>query len=394
VKVLTFTSLFPNAATPRHGIFVENRLRHLAASGRVELRVVAPIPWVPPGLSRIVPRYRAQAEAPRQERRADLLVDHPRYPVIPKLGMTVAPALMYAWTMRAIRRAIADGFDFDLIDAHYFYPDGVAAAMLGRHFDRPVVITARGSDINVISRFALPRRMILWAATKAAGVITVSQALKNSLVALGVPDSHVRVMRNGVDLTMFHPVDRAGPRQRLGLIGPTLISVGNLVEGKGHGLVIEALRDLPDVTLMIVGEGSERAALEASARKLGVADRVRLLGERPHAALAELYGAADLLVLASAREGWPNVLLESMACGTKVLATDVGGVSEIVTAPEAGRVLAQRGASAIAAAVREMLAAPSDRAAARAYAERYGWDETTRSQLALFDEIVRAPTRR
>ena len=145
---------------------------------------------------------------------------------------------------------------------------------------------------------------------------------------------------------------------------------------------------------MIVGEGPERAALEASARKLGVADRVRLLGERPHAALAELYGAADLLVLASAREGWPNVLLESMACGTKVLATDVGGVSEIVTAPEAGRVLAQRGASAIAAAVREMLAAPSDRAATRAYAERYGWDETTESQLALFDEIVRAPTRR
>ena len=221
MKVLTFTSLFPNAAAPRHGIFVENRLRHLAASGRVELRVIAPVPWVPPGLGRILPRYQAQAAAPREERRANLPVYHPRYPVIPKLGMTVAPALMYRWTVGAIRRAVADGFDFDLIDAHYFYPDGVAAAMLGRHFDRPVVITARGSDINVISRFALPRRMILWAATKAAGVITVSQALKNSLVALGVPDSHVRVMRNGVDLTMFHRVDRARPRQRLGLMGPT-----------------------------------------------------------------------------------------------------------------------------------------------------------------------------
>jgi glycosyltransferase involved in cell wall biosynthesis len=387
VKVLTFTSLFPNAAQPRHGIFVENRLRHLVATGQVEVRVVAPIPWVPPLVSRSR-RYRSLAAAPRVEQRNGLTIDHPRYPVVPKIGMTIAPFLMFGWVVGAVKRAIAEGFDFDLIDAHYLYPDGVAAALLGRRFRRPFVITARGSDVNVIARFALPRRMIVQSASRAAAVITVSRSLKDSVLALGVPGEHVRVLRNGVDLAMFAVGDRAADRRRLAVSGPTLISVGNLLEAKGHDLVIRTVADLPGVSLLIVGEGPDRPAFEALARDLHVTDRVRFLGERPHAELAPLYRAADILVLASAREGWPNVLLESMACGTPVVATDVGGVVEIVTAPEAGTVVHDRSARSIADAVKTMLASSPDRTTTRAYAERFGWDETSRGQLELFQEIV------
>jgi glycosyltransferase involved in cell wall biosynthesis len=387
LKVLTFTSLYPNAANPRHGVFVENRLRHLVSSGAVELRVVAPVPWVPPGLQM---RYRGFAAAPQNEQRDGFVVDHPRYPVIPKFGMTVAPWLMYRWAVAAVARVRAEGFNFDLIDAHYFYPDGVAAVMLGRRFNKPVAITARGSDINVIARFAGPRRQILWAASRAAANIAVSRALKDAMVQVGVPSARIEVLRNGVDLRMFRPANRAAPRQLLGIAGPILMSVGNLVTAKGHDLVVRALIELPGVALVVVGAGPERAELEKLARRVGVGDRVQFLGERPHGELAELYSAADVLVLASASEGWPNVLLEAMACGTPVVASDVGGVAEIVAAPEAGRILHERTPAAIAAAVKALLAAPPSREATRSYAEKYSWDETTKGQIELFTKIVAA----
>jgi glycosyltransferase involved in cell wall biosynthesis len=387
VKILTVSSLFPNAADPSHGVFVENRLRHLAASGVTEHRVVAPVPWVPPGLSRME-RYRKQAAAPRAETRHGIPVDHPRFAVIPRVGMTAAPFLLYAGAVGAVERVKRGGFDFDLIDAHYFYPDGVAAILLGRRFRRPVTITARGTDVNLIPRYALPRRMIRWAARNAAGMITVAQALKDDLTAIGVAPERIRVLRNGVDLAMFKPADRAKARAALGLTGPTLLSVGHLIPRKANELIVGAMPKLPGFTLLIAGDGPDRAMLDELVARLGLGGRVRFLGRQPHERLAELYTAADALVLASSREGWANVLLESMACGTPAIASDAGGSAEVVAAPEAGRILPERSAAAIAAAVTSLFAAPPDRAATRAYAERFGWDETTRGQINLFKEIL------
>jgi glycosyltransferase involved in cell wall biosynthesis len=339
-------------------------------------------------MGRIIERYRTFTAAPRSEYRHDLAVTHPRYPVIPKLGMRIAPWLMYRWTEPALRRAISEGFDFDLIDAHYFYPDGVAAAMLGRRFGKPVAITARGSDINVIAQFPGARRQILWAASRAAALITVSRALKDAMIQLGIADERIRVLRNGVDLQMFHPSDRAIAREQFGFQGLTLISVGNLVAAKGHDLVIRAVRELPQINLVIVGAGPARSALEGLSQSLGVSNRVRLVGERPHAELAQLYTAVDALVLASEREGWPNVLLEAMACGTPVIATNVGGIGEIITAPEAGRIIPERTPAAIVAAVKALFAVPPAREATRAYAEKFSWDDTTNGLIALFSGLL------
>ena len=390
MKILTFSTLFPNAADPSHGVFVENRLRHLAAAGVAEHRVVAPVPWVPPGLANRA-RYRKQAAAPRAETRHGIDVDHPRFAVIPRFGMTPAPLLLYTGAVGAVERVQRGGFDFDLIDAHYFYPDGVAAILLGRRFRRPVTITARGTDVNLIPRYALPRRMIQWAASNAAGMITVAQALKDDLTAIGVPAERIRVLRNGVDLAMFKPADRAKARAALGLTGPTLLSVGHLIPRKANELIVGAMPDLPGVTLLIAGDGPDRAMLDGMVARLAIGDRVRFLGRQPHERLAELYAAADALVLASSREGWANVLLEAMACGTPAIASHAGGSAEVVAAPEAGRMLAERTSAAIAAAVKSLFAAPPDRAATRAYAERFGWDATTRGQIDLFKEILGRP---
>ncbi len=386
LRILSFSTLYPNPGQPVHGVFVENRLRHLAASGGVDLRVVAPVPWIPPGMSGFG-AWARYAQAPACEERHGLRVWHPRFPAIPRIGMVPAPLLLYAWTRRLVRR-LAEEADFDLIDAHYFYPDGVAAALIARELGKPLVITARGTDLNLIPAHALPRKQIQWAARHAAGLITVCEALKRALVDLGVADDKVQVLRNGVDLDLFRPQDRNAARAALGVSGRVLLSVGLLIERKGHGLVIDALRELPGFTLLIVGGGPDGAALEALALAAGVADRVRLLGETPHARLPPIYAAADALVLASSREGWANVLLEAMACGTPVIATDVWGAKEAVTTPEAGTLIGERSAAGIAEGVRRLFSSLPDRAATRRHAERFSWDETTRGQRSLFGALL------
>jgi len=391
IRILTFSTLYPNEAQPNHGVFVENRLCHLVASGAVEAVVVAPVPYFPSS-SRAFGRWSVYARIPKVERRNGLTIHHPRYPVVPKIGMNLAPAHLAASSLYTIRRLRRDGHAFDLLDAHFVYPDGVAAAWLGKWFGKPVVMTARGTDINFIPRFRLPRRMIQQSLAKAAGIITVSQALKDATVELGIAPEAVRVLRNGVDLERFRPMDRCRVRAKLAIDGITLLSVGHLIERKGHDLVIRALAGLPDCQLVIVGEGPERARLEALATTLGVASRVRLVGAKPHDEMAQYYSAADALVLASSREGWANVLLEAMACGTPVIASNIWGNPEVVAHPAAGRLMHERTPSGIVEAAQDLFASPPDRKATRQYAEKFSWDETTRGQIELFSQILsRAP---
>jgi glycosyltransferase involved in cell wall biosynthesis len=385
---LTFTTLYPNGAMPRHGVFVENRLRHLLASGAATAQVIAPVPWFP-FISPRFGEYAAYAKAPRRELRHNIDVDHPRYPLLPKIGMTLSPLLLALAMRPVIRRLLQRGEQFDVIDAHYFYPDGVAAILLGRWFNKPVVITARGTDLNLIPQYLLPRKLIQWAAARAAGMITVCQALKDVLVELGVPEERVTVLRNGVDLQQFQPpADRAVLRERLKIQGTTLLSVGHLIERKGHDLVIAALEYLPNTRLLIAGDGPEDVSLRALACAHGVAARVTFLGAIKHDQLRDYYGAVDILVLASSREGWANVLLEAMACGTPVVASNVWGTPEVVAVPEAGVLMRERTPTGLADGVRYLLAHAPDRAATRRYAEKFSWEATTLGQLELFARIL------
>ena len=387
MKLLTFSTLFPNAVQANHGVFVETRLRYLVASGKVESRVVAPVPWFPFTHPRFGD-YAKMARVPAIESRNGFDITHPRYLALPKIGMNVAPQLMARAAKPVLARIIDSGYDFDAIDAHYFYPDGVAAVMLGKYFNKPVVVTARGSDINLLPQYPMPRKKILWAAENARAVITVCSYLKDEMVRLGARPERITPLRNGVDLQRFAPLDRDAARDKLGLTGYTLLSVGRLSEVKGHDITIKALTRLPGITLMLAGDGPDRAKLEALARELGVHDRVRLLGSVPQTELRSYYNAADASVLASSREGWANVLLESMACGTPVVATDICGTPEVVAAPAAGRLVPERTPDSLAEAVKLLRASEPDRAATRRYAEGFSWDQTTQGQIDLFSNIL------
>lgn len=392
VRSLLFSTLYPSAARPLHGLFVETRLRELLRRGGVESRVVAPVPWFGSTNPRFG-EYARMAATPRREVRHDIEVHHPRFIRVPKLGMSSAPFMLALGARATLARLRDQGFDFDLIDAHYYYPDGVAAAMLALWFNRPLAVTARGTDVNLIPQYRIPRLLIRWAVRRAQASIGVSAALVERLRSLGAQEERLHVMRNGVDLERFRMLDRGAMRAELGLRGePLLLTVGNLHEHKGQRLVVRALQVLrqrhPHARLAVVGDGPDRGALQALVAELGLGESVRLVGAVPNTELARWYSAADVMVLASEREGWPNVLLEAMACGTPVVASRVGGVPEIVQRTECGRMVGERTSTQFALAIEEVLEQGSPREAVRAYAEAFSWDRTSTQQLQLFQWLA------
>jgi teichuronic acid biosynthesis glycosyltransferase TuaC len=392
LRTVLFSTLFPSAARPGHGLFVETRLRELVRGGGIDVRVIAPVPWFPSRHVRFGDWAR-MAETPLTEVRHGIEAVHPRYLLPPRVGETMAPLLLAAGALAPLRKLLRSGFDFDLIDAHYYYPDGVAAALLGRWLGKPVVITARGSDLNVLGRHALPRRMMRWAASQAAASIGVSGALVDVLRGWQVDAQSLHVMRNGVDLERFRPLDRDHARARLSIVGsPLLLSVGHLVPVKGHDLILEALaltaQRRSGARLVVVGDGPLRGRLAQEAQQLGVAERVHFAGAVANEQLAAWYSAADATLLASHSEGCPNVLLESMACGTPVVATAVGGAGEILGNGPGGVLVHERSAGALAAAIDSLCTRAVERSAVRGYASGLSWEATSKAQLQLFTRIA------
>jgi len=386
IKLLTFSTLYPNAGQPSNGIFVENRLRHLLESNEVEVIVVAPVPWFP--FSGGFGKYSAFAKAPRKEERHGITIYHPRYPVIPKIGMNIAPLLMAFFVMPTIKKLIKQGYDFDIIDAHYFYPDGIAAAIISSVVKKPFVVTARGTDINLIPKYRLPRKWINWAANKSSAMITVCKALKDEMLSIGLDETKITPLRNGVDLSLFRPGNKAEIRQALGVDGKSLLSVGYLIERKGHHLIIDALKKLPEYKLYIAGDGELEAQLKQQAVDSKVEERVVFLGPLDRETLRNYMVAADALVLASSREGMANVLLESIACGTPVIATPLWGTPEVVASPEAGVLTKDRTVEGIVEGVEHLFSQYPSQSDTRAYAENFSWDATTQGQLDIFRNIL------
>lgn len=394
MKILTVTNLFPNVCDPKHGVFVETRLRHfLARYPDVQAQVIAPVPWFPSS-SKTFGRYAKYADVPRHEKRFGIDVWHPRYLVVPKVGWQLTPHFLAQAIYRQAKAVHEAGFPFELIDGHYFYPDGVAIEMAAKRLGVPFTVTARGTDINLIPAYPKARKKIQHVLANSSHNMAVCEALRQEMLVLGAEPQQVTTLRNGVDLSLFSYADdaqKARLREQLGLSrdGKIVMSVGHLIERKGHHLVIEACAREPQLTLLIAGEGSEKNNLVALCKKLTITDRVHFLGSLAQQDLANYYGAVDSLVLASSREGWANVLLEAMACGTPVVATDIWGTPEVVQHADAG-LLVSRDVSSISTGIRQLLSSPPSRAATRHYAESFDWHETSDGQYLIFRNCLDA----
>jgi|SRR5580704_2732856 teichuronic acid biosynthesis glycosyltransferase TuaC len=395
MRILTFTSLFPNAVQPWHGIFVYQRVAHLARRPGNMVTVVAPVPYLPSWIP--FRRWREAGDIPRREKFGDLDVYHPRYFLLPKISMPFHGQLIFEGSVPLVRQ-LHEQLKFDCIDAHYVYPDGFAALLLGRRLGIPVIVSARGTDITLFPSFRRIKPKIQWTLEHAAGAIGVCEALKNSMLELGSPAESTRAIGNGVDPARFAPVDRRAARRKLDISedAEVAVVVGNLVPVKGHQLLIAAIARLvdrhPKIKLYIVGEGSLRANLEMQAVQEGLQERIVFVGRKPNEELKDWYSAADVSCLASSREGWANVLLESLACGTPVVATRVWGAPEVITSPELG-ILVEQTVESISEGLDAALRKEWNREALVRYAALRTWDVVAEEVEDFFGDRVGAGRR-
>ena len=390
LRVLSFTTLFPNEQQPSHGLFVRERIRALAQ--QVELRVVAPIPWFP--RTRLLGEryYRYSMVSPREEQ-FGIPIYHPRFPVIPKIGKSIDGALLAGGSLRPLKRLQRE-FPFDVLDAHWAFPDGAAAAILARRLKVPFAITVRGDDVNIFLREFWRRPWIRWALKRADRVIALSGELGDQVVAAGIEASKVAVIPNGINPDAFHPIDRMAARMRLGLPldRRIVLSVGRLHQSKGFPLLAEAAGRLakkyPDLHVYIVGapdhEADAQPAVQEVVERHQLHDRIHLTGSQDSTLLKYWYNAANVFCLPTAREGSANVLLEAMACGIPCVTTPVGGNPDAINSDAVG-ILANADETSMTRALDTALARNWDAAVISAHGRRRTWQTVAgecREQLA------------
>jgi len=387
-RLVVFSTLFPHHGQPNAGVFIRERMFRV---GKVlPLTVVAPQPWFP--LQGLIRKWRPhfRPPAPRREVQDGIEVLYPRFFSIPGLFKSLDGLFMAIGSLPTLLR-LKRSFQFNLIDAHFAYPDGYAATLLGRWLKVPVTITLRGTEVP-LSRDPARRCRIVAALACASRIFSVSDSLKRHTVSLGIDGAKIRVVGNGVDTTKFHPLPKTEARSRLGLPqdAPVIVSVGALVERKGFHRVIECLpgllRQFPDLHYLIVGgagpEGDMSEALRRQVAELGLESTVHFLGPIAPTELKLPLSAADVFTLATRNEGWANVFLEAMACGLPVVATDVGGNAEVVCKPELGTIVPFGQRATLEGAVTDALRRRWDRTAIIAYASDNSWD----SRVAVLTE--------
>jgi glycosyltransferase involved in cell wall biosynthesis len=394
MKILSVTTLFPSRAQPVHAVFVYNRLKHVAE--RCDLRVIAPIPYFP--FDGFIAKYAERRAIPRRDQFGNLQVFYPRFLSIPAIlkpldGFFVL--LSVWWAARKLRRE----FDFDLIDAHLAFPDGFASVFLARLWRKPLTVTLRGHDVNVLPRFPIRKRQIQFALRHADRVIAVADALRRGAITLGAAPDKAVTISNGVDLQTFFPVPKAEARTRLNLPRDRqiVLSVGRIVENKGYHLIVEALQQLRAAGqampyLVLVGGAADEALypakLKATIAAFGMQNDVLLAGAQLNDTLRDWYSAADVYCLASATEGWPNVLLESLACGTPVVATNTWGTPEIICSDEYG-LLVERSAESLAQGLQTALSKEWNSQAMVAYAATHTWQNVAKKVVENFASALK-----
>jgi len=394
-RIVVFSSLFPSAVQPGAGLFVRERMFRVGRE--LPLAVVAPTPWFP--LQSLLRRFKPgfRPGAPAHETQQGHEVWFPRFLSVPGVfkGLDGLAMALAAWPRLA--RLKREG-RLDLIDAHFAYPDGYAATLLGRWLGVPVTITLRGTEQRQARDPALAPKLRA-ALERATRVFAVSESLRQVALGLGIAAGKVRVVGNGVDLARFNPLPRGEARAALGLAAdaPVLVSVGGLCERKGFHRVIErlpALRErFPGLVYLVVGgpgpEGDLGPQLRAQVAAAGLDEAVRFLGPLPPEALRGPLSAADVFVLATRNEGWANVFLEAMACGLPVVTTAVGGNAEVVCRAELGSVVPFGDGQALESAIADALARDWDADTIRRYAAANTWDRRVAELVAVFRTLHR-----
>lgn len=392
MKILVFSNLYPNSCNPNFGIFTRNRTLALSEIKSVEVKVVAPVPYFPP--INISNKWYRYSKIPSYEVIDGIEVFHPRYFVTPKIGMFFYGYWMYQGVRKTIER-IRNEFFFDVIDAHFVYPDGYTACLLGDFFNCPVVLNALGSDITAYSQIAHIQKLVSKALAGADHLIAVSNSLRDIMIANGASPENVSVVPNGIDPKRFYLKDSFLVRQSLGFSNDEklILTVCSLVELKGVHLLIEAAAMLKESYLgkfkiLVAGTGPEKDRLNDMIEHFNLHEQVRLLGNVPNHELVDWYNAADIFFLGSSREGWPNVVCEALACGTPVVATHVNGIPEILNEAYLG-IMVERTPEAFSRGIRDSLGRNWNAQAIAQKGQQRTWKKVASEVFDLFSEVLK-----
>ena len=389
-RVLVLSTLWPNQASPRFGTFVARSIEALAKETHWEPVVVNPIGLPPIAFG----RYAATKEAAVSSTESGIEVHRPTFRLIPKVGGRFNPKLI-AHAVMPLAKRLHEERPFDMVDAQFFYPDGPAAMRIAQELRLPFSIKARGADIHYWGARNYGAQALREAADKAAGILSVSEALADDMAALGIARGKISIHRTGLDRDRFRPLGHTQLRNRLGReLGVSLsaddqllATVGALIERKGQALVIKALADLPDARLLLVGKGEGESSLRALANSEGVLDRVHFLGSVDHDLLPLILSAADAMVLPSLSEGLANAWIEALACGTPVVITDAGGAREVVDNPTAGVIVARR-TDAVREGIRLVLENRRPPEEVAACVKGYSWKTNGEALGAHYDRLI------
>jgi len=388
--VLALSTLYPNAVNPRFGTFVARSLEALAKRGDWRVTLVNPIGLPPVALG----RYRPLADLPGEAEEGGITIHRPHFTLIPRIGARRNAVAIARAVLPLVRRIHAQQ-PIDLIDAQFFFPDGPAAAEIAKACGLPLSIKARGSDISLWGEYGFGRQQMLDAARTATGLLAVSRDLAGQMAAMGMDEGKITVHYTGLDRDRFRPFDHMQLRSQLSReLGftmpenvPLLACVGALIERKGQGIAIAALKAIPDARLVLIGKGEDEARLRALAASEGVAERVHFAGSIDHNLMPLILSAADVMVLPTVAEGLANAWVEALACGTPVVTCDVGGARELITCDTAGRLVA-RNVEAVAAGVNAVLADPPPREAVAALTEAFSWEANAAALAAHYEQMV------
>jgi teichuronic acid biosynthesis glycosyltransferase TuaC len=348
------TQYFPSSNVPWGGHSAYQTMRMLAR--RVDLHVFFPAATYP-GMLRPASASARPIDPAWQP--ADVAVSYIPYPVLPVVSRPLNGFVMANRLLPHVRR-----FQPDVILNYVVYPDGYAAVRVGKALGVPVVLTAIGSDLNRIPD-ALCAKLTRSALRDAAFTTTVSHDLAKTAVRLGAPAERVQAILNGCDTSVFHPQDGAAARVALGLdtLAEVIVYVGRLDMRKGLVELVEAMASLsaerPAARCFLVGDGPDKPLIEQAIARMKAEEIIAFVPPQPTKEVARWMAAADLVTLPSYREGCPNVVVEALAAGRPVVATNVGGIPELMD-ESCGRLVPAMDVPALARALDETLAAPWD----------------------------------
>lgn len=395
MNVLVFSHMFPSSADPMGGIFVLEQMKALRGLG-VEIVVVAPVPWIP-SMLRSIPRGRKYYAVPPRDAIHGFHVEYPRVLSFPGGRLfCMYGAFYYLACLRAVRHLVRDR-EIQMIHAHAILPDGFAGVLLGQTLNLPVVCTVHGSDINIYPfRNRCTRRATIWALRRVDRLITVSHRLRENVVALAGP-LDAEVVHNGADPTRFAPMPKRDCRSRLNLPleKKIVLFVGNLSSVKGVEFLLKAFAKLElfNTMLYVVGDGVLREPLCSLAANLGVQQSTVFVGQKPHEEIPLWLSAADCLVMPSLNEGLPTLLAEAILCRVPIVATEVGGIPEILRQGDNAVLVRPKDPVALTGAIRAQLAADRrsfgavDQAEASARA-KLTWEANAEKTLAVYRRAV------